>query len=334
MMLTNAIRRLLLISIAFSHSAFARAQEFTTFNAPFVVHKLAHASQSRLLLISHHQLATLRFDPSQSPQTAAIDQQLSVSDKSQILIADAATIDSQFLVAGSETNNSGITETGAIALLDAQGHLVWRTELKSPIVTLAIASPFVIVGDTLGTLTAIAIEDGRVKWENQTHGKMVTALSILNDEFGVSGDWSGKLVMWSRADGREVVSFQQHRDRITSLQSIAPAQATDPSKLISASRDGTLRLWHPTQRRLVRFAQLNHPIVTFTQLADLKFLVATNDGNLQIVDLNNASTRPPFLSPETFTAALAQFDQQVILTSSENNQLQILPISDLLRSSE
>ncbi len=331
MLAFQVTRAVCLLSIALACDPLVFAQESTTCAAPFVVHKLTHASESSLLLIGQHGLAKLRLDPSQSPQIEASDPQLSIGDKSQILIADAATSDSNFVIGGSATNQAGITEAGAVAWLDSQAEVVWRTDLTASVVTLAVASPFVVVGDTRGTLTALAIEDGKVAWESQTHGKMVTAIATLNNEFGVSGDWSGKIVMWSRSDGREVANFQQHRDRITSLQSVAIALATDPPKLVSASRDGTLRLWHPTQRRLVRFVQLNQPIACCTHLRELQFVAATTDGNLHRIDLANATKKVPLPSDEAYISSAARLGESLFIASGESDQLRVIAVEQLLR---
>jgi WD40 repeat protein len=162
----------------------------------------------------------------------------------------------------------------------------YHDDLDAPLTTLAIDQGLCLTGDEKGRVVAFSQDNGQIQWSSSFHTKMVTSLVVLGELNGVrsaaSADWLGKIVIFNVATGEEQTNFQQHRDRVLSLQS---ALNSTPPRLASTGRDGTVRLWYPAQRRLVRFVQLGQPATAMVWLGEsTRLAVATRDAKVHVVD--------------------------------------------------
>lgn len=54
-----------------------------------------------------------------------------------------------------------------------------------------------------------------------------------------SADYEGVVTLWDAHAGAETAQFEEHAKRVWSVD----FSAVDPSRLISGSDDGTIRLW-------------------------------------------------------------------------------------------
>lgn len=184
---------------------------------------------------------------------------------------------------------------------------VWRQDkFENPITAAGCNQRHCVVGDDLGVITRLQLLDGKLDWTKSIHSKAVTSIVLVGEENIASGDWSGKIVLSASSDGGEIRQFRQHQDAITSileLRSVGGARETSSvRKLVTASRDGTVRLWYPEQGRLVRFIQLSSPAVAMAVLADELVIVATSDGRLHQCDLGSAKVLSSRVAKENFSA--------------------------------
>lgn len=330
--------RLAVLCIGISFPA-ACGQDSHSFETPFVVHRIAPAAQpEQLLLLGEHRLALLRYDT----ERALVAEPLAI-DLPRVKIAAAASLlrpDGESLVIAGATEN----ESGFVAMVGSDGRSKWTKTLTAPILAMDTLAPIdaetfarsraIYLGDLRGTVLALAIDDGELLWESSLHGKMVTALATLNGDLAASGDWTGKIVLWNRTDGSEVASFQQHRARVTSLQRAPRLPPGGPLAMVSASRDGTVRLWYPQQRRLVRFVQIPQPIVALAWRDNLQFIAATSSGALHTVDLAKAKIEPAVPSGLPYVSDLRGFGDRLLILSGEGPNRILNPVSEQPTQSE
>ena len=206
-----------------------------------------------------------------------------ISDAAVVSDFEGRASEGGFLLA-SGTMNGNEGYLGLFRVSDRTA--IWENKaLSAPITVLCTAGAKCIAGNDAGIVTEYDLQDGRAGWSHQLHSKLVTAIVKISHTQMASADWVGKLVLFEAVTGREITNFQQHRDRITGM--IAD-RSSSPIKLYSGSRDGTVRLWYPTQRRLVRFAQLDKAVVAIAPLGENRILASTTDSQLHVVDLNSA----------------------------------------------
>lgn len=269
-------------------------------------------SPAHLLVAGGHDVARLNL------KSLELDQHLSLQD---VRVARCATLpDGRWLIAGAQD-----LEYGFLALYEpSSGRADWtHAELPAPVTSLAVAGEVCVVGDDQGSVSAFACTTGEPVWSAPLHSKLVTDLVALEEPLCASADWIGKIVLFDCRSGSEVANFQQHRDRVTSL---AAALSSQPSRLLSTSRDATVRLWYPTQRRLVRFAQLPEPATALAKLSDREVVVATRDGQLHVVDMNAAKVQTKLPSQLDYVQALHPVGGQRVLASDGLRHLTVIDL--------
>ncbi len=293
-------------------------QKLREINCPFIVHQIADATDpNQFLLVGQHKFAELRLGSEGDFKCEALPFQI---DDAQI--ACVCKIDvHRIVVAGAFKH-----EMGFVAIFKTDGQRLWQQTYDAPLVTLICRNNQAFVGDIRGKIVAIQLEQGMTLWERQLHSKMVTALVGYRDGTTVSADWTGKIVVWNSVDGTEVTNFQQHRDRVSSLIAIDPDDASQRPSLISASRDGTVRLWYPTQNRLVRFIDLRQPVTALAIVSGLRILAATQSGQVQLLDLSNAKSINTLETQLDHITAIRVLGDDLIAISGEGpNRLIKLP---------
>lgn len=221
------------------------------------------------------------------------------------LVADEGLL----LVSGTMNGNEGYL--GLFRIADRSA--VWENKaLPAPITVICTSGSKCIAGNDAGLVTQYDLRTGQAGWSNQLHSKLVTAMVRISDTQLASADWVGKIVLLDAATGREITNFQQHRDRITAL--IADP-ASSPTKLYSSSLDGTVRLWYPAQRRLVRFALLNKAVVAIASMGNNRILATTSDARIHVVDLNAAKVLHEEQSLHEYIQAMWPISDQAAIAS-------------------
>lgn len=196
-----------------------------------------------------------------------------------------------------------------------------RQDLPDPLTGLCVTEDVVIVGSDRGTLYASDIDSGLPIWQADLHSKMVTALVALGGGLCASGDWTGKIVIFDANTGAVTTEFQQHRDRIIEL-----LVDQDGGRLFSGSHDGTVRMWYPTQGRLVRFVQLQHPVTALSSAANEQVVVATQDGQVHLLDLGEARVLNSGLSGLGYVHALRHVEGMQFLLSDGRTDVRLFEL--------
>lgn len=263
------------------------------------------------------------YDRPLEKTAASPSQRLDLADSLMAAVAEVSQVASHMLlIAGTQDH-----ELGWLGRYDfSVGAFAWRhSDLNRPITSLAMFGERVIVGNDAGELAAFEATSGQVLWEQAPHAKLVTAVVRMTDTLGASGDWTGKIVLWDPATGNSLGDFQQHRDRIVSLTLLNPAaspgittqgqssEVVDTPWMVSASRDGTVRLWYPKQRRLVRFVQLDQPLTALAALSATQVVVATNDARLHHIDLEQAKVLATYDCQIDFVTQLVALEPTRVL---------------------
>ncbi len=257
------------------------------------------SSSNAAVMSGGHSLAVCELDPLQ------LGQQSFFEDLN--LAAVEGCVDRRLALAGAREIERGFV---GVARIEALPRFQWMLDTQQPITCMCSTPGMIFAGDQLGTIMALDSDDGRLLWTSNLHSKLVTAVTPISGELCASADWTGKIIVFDARDGTQLTSFQQHRDRVTDLMAIS--HETLP-RLVSTSRDGTLRLWYPTQGRLVRFLQLEHPITTGCAWTTDRVVVATNDAMLHMVDLERAVELEACSSGLDYVTGLLQMDDQHVL---------------------
>lgn len=204
-------------------------------------------------------------------------------------------------------------EMGCLGVWDSskQSRFRWiHDDLPFPITCVATVGDRVIAGNDQGEVAAFELESGKEIWKQQMHSKMVTSAVAVPGVLCVTADWIGKLVVFDSLDGQPQSDFQQHRDRVSNLVS---GLAEPTPQVISGSRDGTVRLWYPTQGRLVRFVQMGEPITALENSGGGSVIAATRDAKLSRIDMQTAQVVSSQASNLEYVSYLLAVDGQTVL---------------------
>ena len=199
-------------------------------------------------------------------------------------------------------------ESGWVGLFNIDAHqFTWKSEFSEPITAGCLLDGQLVIGDEAGGVRQLQLNSGEAGWYAELHSSQVTAICRVAADIIASADWSGGIKLVDSSTGRELQHFSQHRDRITGLLVLPGTKDSAQPQMVSASRDGTVRLWYPRQRRMVRFAQLEQPVVQLVAIDDQqRVLVATEDGQLHVVDLGIARATATYASGLPSPAGIGQ----------------------------
>ncbi|MEX1231031.1 MAG: hypothetical protein WEB58_12375 [Planctomycetaceae bacterium] len=136
--------------------------------------------------------------------------------------------------------------------------------------------------DPMGKILVTGGSDGRLIWRDaatmkvsgvtRLHQTEVSSLCFSADgEILISGDWNGLIVVWEAKTAKEIQRWQQP-DAVSGL-------IITPTRLISASWDGNLRLWWPKGWRLDREINTGRPIYALTAGDDPTVLFTVSNSN-------------------------------------------------------
>lgn len=116
------------------------------------------------------------------------------------------------------------------------------------------------------------------------HSRGVTCLALLSQQgLLVSGSIDQNLRVWDLDSSTITRTLNNHTKEIRGL-ALRPG-ATGLPMIASVGDDRTVRLWQPTIGRMVRFAQLDSPVLDVAWLPDgAHVAVACADGWLRLID--------------------------------------------------
>ncbi len=225
-------------------------------------------------------------------------------------IARAPVPNNGFCLAGAKD-----VEYGFVAAYNLdEGRFAWRSEaLDAPVCKITVGEELVFVAFADGSVSALDLHTGALRWNKRLHAKMVTAMTVVGDEWLASGDWSGKLILSRQDNGEETTAFSQHRDCITHLLPI-PTEHSGRRQvsLYSSSKDGTVRLWYPESRRLVRFVSIDRPIRTIALAGEGGVYAATNDGKIHLLDMLDAEIVSSIPAGQQFISSMVVLSKHLI----------------------
>ncbi len=135
--------------------------------------------------------------------------------------------------------------------------------------------------------------DGSVEQCFSGHSRSVLTAEFLDaSQLVASAGVDPSIKIWESSSGQLVRSMDNHVDQVIAM--VASEDPSDPSQpfLISASRDGTVRLWKPGIGRLIRFAKLESaPTHLCTLRSGLQVAVATAERAIVRIDMESLEMR-------------------------------------------
>lgn len=128
---------------------------------------------------------------------------------------------------------------------------------------------------------------GRIEFEFSDHTNAVLSMCWLDPEPWIATSGIDPAIKIRNAkDGTLVRSLDNHTQSVVGLISVPESHGPRGGYLISASHDGSVRLWQPGIGRLVRFARLpSSPVAMQWLRQGMQVVVACADRTLQRVDL-------------------------------------------------
>jgi eukaryotic-like serine/threonine-protein kinase len=106
--------------------------------------------------------------------------------------------------------------------------------------TVSHADSFVAAGDTRGITRLVDVETHKITWRHlrPDRNSIGSVWFSPNDRFVVVGYFAGGIDVLDVESGQQVSEFTRHTKEVTSLQFLA-----DGKEVITASRDGSFRVW-------------------------------------------------------------------------------------------
>ncbi|MDY6804969.1 MAG: NACHT domain-containing protein [Cyanobacteriota bacterium] len=99
-----------------------------------------------------------------------------------------------------------------------------------------------------------------------------------------TGHESGKIHLWQVADGKKLLTWEGHTQKVTSIKFDAEGQT-----LVSASTDKTVKFWNLTTSKCLRSLNIESNVVRATALSPNLQILATGsiDGTIELWDVSN-----------------------------------------------
>lgn len=135
-----------------------------------------------------------------------------------------------------------------------------------------------------GSATLLNAATGEVVRRITLHSRPLLSLELIGDHIAATAGIDGMIRLWQPDNGHQLRTLENHTAAITDLLCPANQPDTDQPRMYSASRDRTIRLWHPTRGRMIRFARMNSIPESLALTADRQRLLAgCNDGRLYVL---------------------------------------------------
>jgi WD40 repeat protein len=164
--------------------------------------------------------------------------------------------------------------------------VVKRLDLHSDSITDLALSPDdsqIAVGSIDQTLTVLDLET-EVPFRFEGHSKPMTGLLWLDAKTLVSCSEDTSLRVWDTATSKLTRTLNQHLDSVSGIVELTGAYEPNPV-VASFGRDRTVRFWHPSTGRMIRFKQFDaQPRRLVWSASTLTTIVGNTAGQLHWLD--------------------------------------------------
>ncbi len=154
------------------------------------------------------------------------------------------------------------------------------------------------------------------------HSRGVTSVCFLPGQpLLVSGGIDQNLRVWNLESAEVIRTLNNHTKEVNDLACRPVSQGLP--MIASVSNDRTVRLWQPTIGRMVRFAQLNSPLLAVAWLPDGSLVaVASADGHVRLIDPDTVAVIADFVAFDGWAYSLAAHPSDgSLLVGGRNGQL-------------
>lgn len=188
------------------------------------------------------------------------------------------------------------------------GKMLYRIEKHTDWITALAFSPdgqYLASGDRNGGIYIWEAEGGGIAYTLDEHKVRVTDLSWRPDaKVLASGAEDGNIVLWDMSDGFPIRSAVTHKakaeSRYTRRTGVVSLEFTDDGGLLTAGRDGTIRLWKSDGAKAaeVRLGT-GTPTAARRLSGSTRTIVGQMDGSLAVYDLTKGAllSELPRLAP-------------------------------------
>jgi WD40 repeat protein len=160
---------------------------------------------------------------------------------------------------------------------------------------------------------------------NNSHKKVVSAVTRISEDQFASASWDGQIAIWSLSDLSRVCEFEAHKEEINDLLFIS---IEGKSYLVSTSDDQAVKIWRITssfrpgmQTGHRQFKSINKAhyswITHLVYLGGSKIVTGSKDGTIRCSDIKDLSSSQPI-----------QLDGEVISLSYHKSKDSLYVVTD------
>lgn len=187
-------------------------------------------------------------------------------------VTTAAVLKTQWLISGSADQTLRVWDCWAGECLQVlSGHPARITALT------VLNEQRVIVGDALGNIWLWDLARAEVLQRYSGYPDAVSDLAVVRDTLWAAGHHP-TIHSWHLSSGRAEQTLVGHEGWVTALSAL-----DKPNMLVSASFDGTLRLWDTRQAQQVTLLNLDTPILSLDHLVRGRLLIGDASGKVRVM---------------------------------------------------
>lgn len=148
-------------------------------------------------------------------------------------------------------------------------------KMPRPILSMSTCEGYAALGLSDGTIRFCSLSPLREILSFEAHDTAVSAVELISPSQLLSGDADGAVALWrldeTEEGGRRAVHFKGHTGAVVALQG-------DGDKVVSAARDGTIRVWDVEEKR-ARFTLQGFTMYIGSLYVDASRLIADGANN-------------------------------------------------------
>lgn len=189
-------------------------------------------------------------------------------------VTTAAVLNAQYLISGSADQTLRVWDCWAGECLQVlTGHPARITAVT------VLDEQQVVVGDALGNIWRWDLAQAAVVQRFSGYAGAVAALAVVGDTLWAAGH-DHTVRRWHLTSGQAQEGLVGHQDWVTAL---APMEGAP--LLVSASFDGTLRLWDTQQGAMLTCLDLGAPLLSLAYLGRGRLWVGAANGTVRVIGI-------------------------------------------------